>query len=194
MSETLFPAFFHLQSTQTQLSFLKWWSLRRLHRAFHENPFGTPLGECGLDNEVVLKLVVCVLAIYYLSICWGVFFPEAFIIFILPDIVKIAMERHVCNCRNLCANIQNLSTAKRAVQVQNSTHWAGILPASLGFHTRDCSSLQSYGWGKKVLLASLQKGNIRQWANCSITVAEWVSVITPAHFPRNLVLVPFLIG
>lgn len=67
---------------------------------------GTPLGECGLDNEVVSKLVVCVVAIRYLSICCLVFFPEAFIIFILTGIIKIAMERHVCNCRNLCATIQ----------------------------------------------------------------------------------------
>lgn len=37
--ETLFPAFFHLQSTQTQLERPKWWSLLTLHRAFPENPF-----------------------------------------------------------------------------------------------------------------------------------------------------------
>lgn len=71
MFETLFSAFFHLQITHTIVSskMMKFAEAAQ-HLSLKILLYSrTSLRECGLDNKVVSKLVVCVLEIHYLSIC-----------------------------------------------------------------------------------------------------------------------------
>lgn len=95
-------------------------------RSFSWKSFCTataPLGKCGLDTEVVSKLVVCVLAMRYLSIWWFgfVFFSQRHS---SSSYWQVSLKSLWKDRYAIIATLQNLPTAKCAAQEQNSTHWA----------------------------------------------------------------------
>jgi len=162
--------------------------LRRLHRAFLEKSFctvRTPLGEYGLANEVVSKLVVCVLAIHCLPICVFFFFAEAFIIFILLGIFKIGMERHACfagTCVQLYRiypqrSVQHRSKILFAEQEFCQRAWDFILKTTSPFRVIDEVAKHYY-----LCFGRRASDNVQ----IARSLLRWVSVITQLTAPETL--------